>query len=155
MIETTDRGQPGTLERILPGTVLLAVGLLIVAICWTYPMGTLSQMGPGFVPMTIGVLICLFSVAIIAGDLLRADQEPASTMHWRQLGFVSAAILTFAALVDHVGLAPAMFLAAFLSIFADSEARIPGALVYALLSAFAGWLLFNVALDLPIPAFWR
>ncbi|WP_298500186.1 tripartite tricarboxylate transporter TctB family protein [uncultured Maritimibacter sp.] len=155
MTDRTDREPPGMVERIVPGAALLVSGLVMLIICWTYPLGTLSQMGPGYVPMAIGVLICLFSLAVIVGDVMRTDLERTQRIHWRQLVFVSAAILAFGVLVDLVGLVPSMFVATFLSIFADDHARLPGALVFALLAAIGGWLLFIVALDLPISAFWR
>lgn len=155
MTETTDRDQTGRLERFLPGAVLLGVGMVILATSWTYPRGTLSDMGPGYIPTVIGALIGVFSVAILLGDLLRADPERAAPIHWRGLIFVSAAILAFAGLIEPAGLVPSMFVATALSIFADDKARLPGVLVYAALATLAGWLLFLVALDLPIPAFRR
>ena len=155
MTETTDRDKTGRLGRMLPGAVLLGVGLVILATSWTYPRGSLSEMGPGFIPTVIGALIGAFSVAILLGDLLRANPEPAAPLHWRGLIFVSAGILAFAGLIEPAGLVPSMFVATALSMFADDEARLPGVLIYATLATLAGWLLFLVALDLPIPAFWR
>ncbi len=152
---TTDRMQPGILGRILPGAVLLGVGIMILATSWAYPRGRLSEMGPGYIPVVIGALICLFSATIIAADLLRSDPERPEPIHWRELVFISGAILGFAALVEPLGLVPSMFFASALSMFADDHARLPVVLVYATLAALGGWLLFNVALDLPIAAFWR
>jgi hypothetical protein len=61
----------------------------------------------------------------------------------------------FAGLIEPLGLVPSMFLATAISMFADDKARLPAVLIYAVLATLAGWLLFLVALDLPIPAFWR
>jgi hypothetical protein len=76
-------------------------------------------------------------------------------MHWRGLLFVSASILIFAALVDVTGLVPSMFLAVVVSMFADDQVHPMTVLIYACLATLGGWLLFLVALELPIPAFWR
>ena len=57
--------------------------------------------------------------------------------------------------IEPFGLVPSMFAATALSMFADDEAGLPAVLVYAVLAALGGWLLFIVALELPIAAFWR
>ena len=147
--------QPKALSRALSGGVLLAVGLTMLVIGWSYPVGKLTQMGPGYVPRAIAILICLVAAAIIAIDLRSTDTEPRDGMHWRGLAFVSAAMLIFAALVDVAGLVPSMFLAVAVSMFADRQARPLTVLIYTVFATGAGWLLFLVILELPIPAFWR
>ncbi len=149
------QSQPKTLSRALSGGVLLAVGLGMLVISWSYPLGQLTQMGPGYVPRAIAVLICAMAVAIIAIDLRSADIARGEGIHWRGLIFVSAAMLIFAALVDRAGLVPSMFLAVAVSMFADRQAKPLTIVIYTALATFAGWLLFLVILELPIPAFWR
>ncbi len=127
----------------------------MVFFAWGYPTGTLNQMGPGFVPQTIGILLCVMAVAIIIIDIRAPHVARAVSLHWRGLIFVSAAIIIFAILVDVAGLVPSMFLAVAVSMFADDHARPLSVLIYTLIATFLGWLLFLVALELPIPAFWR
>lgn len=154
-MQGTDQDRQSTARRALSGGVLLATGLIMLAIAWDYPVGRLTQMGPGFFPRVIGVLICALAIAIIALDVTTPKLARAGKMHWRGLAFVSASILIFAALVDVAGLVPSMFLAVGVSMFADDKARPLAALTYASLATLGGWLLFLVALELPIPAFWR
>ena len=154
-MQSTETEQPSTARRALSGGVLLAVGLLMLVIAWSYPVGTLTQMGPGFIPRVVGVLICALSVAMIVVDIRAPQIDRDGGTHWRGLIFVSAAITIFAVLVDVAGLVPSMFLAVFVSMFADDQARFPTALIYTCVATLAGWLLFLVALELPIPAFWR
>lgn len=154
-MQDTDQDRPSILRRALSGGVLLLTGLIMLAVAWDYPVGRLTQMGPGFIPRIIGLLICALAVAIIVADVMAARLPRDGMMHWRGLAFISAAILIFAALVDHVGLVPSMFLAVAISMFADDEARPLSVLIYASLATLGGWLLFLVALELPIPAFWR
>ncbi|MGH1416055.1 MAG: tripartite tricarboxylate transporter TctB family protein [Pelagimonas sp.] len=142
-------------QRAVSGVVLLAVGLGMLLVAWGYPVGTLKQMGPGYIPRVIGVLISCLALAILVSDLKAPNDDPPGGMHWRGLIFISAAITLFAFLVDVAGLVPSMFLAAAVSMFADDRARPVPVLIYATLATAVGWVLFLVALELPIPAFWR
>ena len=141
--------------RAVSGGVLLMAGLVMLFFAWNYPTGSLNQMGPGFVPQAVGILLSCLAVAIIIIDLRAPELEQGGAMHWRGLIFVSAAIIIFAVLVDVAGLVPSMFLAVMVSMFADERARPLSVLIYALIATLLGWLLFLVALELPIPAFWR
>ncbi|WP_299938461.1 tripartite tricarboxylate transporter TctB family protein [uncultured Pelagimonas sp.] len=155
MAEFDDQTDQSTVNRLVRGGVLLIAGLVMLFFAWGYPTGTINQMGPGFIPQTVGVLISVLAVAIIVIDLRNPEQEDVGQMHWRGLIFISAAIAIFAILVDVAGLVPSMFLAVAVSICADDDARPIPTLIYASIATLFGWLLFLVALGLPIPAFWR
>ncbi|SDW75113.1 tripartite tricarboxylate transporter TctB family protein [Roseicitreum antarcticum] len=154
-MQGTDQDQPSIARRALSGGVLLLIGVIMLAVAWDYPVGRLTQMGPGFIPRIIGFVICVLAIAIIAMDVTAPTVARVGKTHWRGLIFVSVGILIFAAFVDVVGLVPSMFLAVAVSMFADDDARPLSVVVYASLTTFGGWLLFLVALELPIPAFWR
>lgn len=154
-MQDDDQNQPSLAKRALSGGVLLAVGLIMLALAWDYPVGRVREMGPGFIPRVIGILVCALALAIVIADVTAPRLPKAESLDWRGLSFISAAILIFAALVDRAGLVPAMFLAVTVSMLADRDARLMGVLTYAALATLGGWLLFVVALELPIPAFWR
>lgn len=145
----------GKARRAVSGGVLLAAGLVMLFIAWSYPTGTVNQMGPGFIPQTIGIMLLCLALAIIIIDMQAPETERTGAMHWRGLIFISAAIIIFAVLVDVAGLVPSMFLAVAMSMFADTHARPLSVLIYTVVATFLGWLLFVVGLELPIPAFWR
>lgn len=149
------QAQPTIWYRALSGGILLAVGLGMLVIGWSYPVGQLTQMGPGYVPRGIALLICVIATAIIVIDVGDTAMTRGEGIHWRGLIFVSAAMLIFAGLVDVAGLVPSMFLAVAVSMLADKQAKPLSILVYSILATGAGWLLFLVVLELPIPAFWR
>ena len=155
MRQSTDHNPPSPARRAVSGGVLLAVGVLMLAIGWDYPVGRVTQMGPGFIPRVIGLLICALSLAILAIDLTSTQLARAERLHWRGLIFVTAAIVAFGVLIEPVGLLPSMFMAVAVSMFADDDARPLTVLIYATLATLGGWLLFVVTLELPIPAFWR
>ncbi|MEQ8368380.1 MAG: tripartite tricarboxylate transporter TctB family protein [Roseicyclus sp.] len=154
-MQTQDQARTSIVHRATSGAVLLFIGLGMLAIGWDYPIGRLTQMGPGFIPRAIAVMICVIAVAIIIVDIADAGMDKAGGIQWRGLIFVSAAMLIFAVLVDLAGLVPAMFLAVVVSMLADKAASPATILLYAVLATGAGWLLFLVTLELPIPAFWR
>lgn len=154
-MQSTDQNQPTILRRALSGLVLLGVGLGLLLVAWDYPLGRVSQMGPGFIPLVVGFAICALALAIILADVTSAKAERPAGMHWRGLIFVSAAITLFAVLIEIAGLVPSMFVAVAVSMLADDKARVLNVLVYSCIAALFGWLLFTMALELPIPAFRR
>lgn len=146
---------PGLLHRAFGGGVLLLLGLAILWIARGYPRGRLSDMGPGYVPLCVGVGLCLLALAILVTDLRGPADRPVPRIQWRELGFICAAVLIFAGLIQPAGLVPAMLGAVVAAKLADPSNRLPGIVIYAALAALAGWGLFLGLLDLPIPAFWR
>lgn len=154
-MQGTDTDQPSIAQRAMSGGVLFLIGLVMLVVAWSYPMGQLTRMGPGFIPFAVGFAICVLAAVIVAIDVMDPGLGQAGALHWRGLIFVSAAILLFASLVDTAGLVPSMFLAVAVSMLADDDVRPLNVLVYASLATLGGWLLFLVALELPIPAFWR
>jgi len=154
-MQSTNDIEPSFVQRALSGGILFTAGLVMLVFAWEYPVGNVTQMGPGFFPRIVGFLICGLALAIIAIDVTSKEAEQAGKMHWRGLVFVSVAIMIFAFFVDIAGLVPSMFVAVVVSMFADDQVRPLSVLIYASLATFSGWLLFLVALELPIPAFWR
>lgn len=141
-------------HRMVSACVLLLAGLVMLIFAWSYPTGTLNQMGPGFIPQTIAIMLSCLAVAIIIIDSRAPKLEHVGAMHWRGMIFIAVSIIIFAVLVDIAGLVPSIFLAVAVSMFADSHARPLSVLVYSVIATLFGWLLFLVALELPIQAFW-
>lgn len=154
-MQSVEEIRPSFAKRALSGTVLLVIGLIMLFFAWGYPVGSVQDMGPGYIPRVVGLVICGLALAIIVADTRSPTLERAGQMHWRGLIFVSAAITIFAVFVDILGLIPSIFMAVSVSMFADDKARPLTVLIYSIIATFAGWLLFLVGLELPIPAFWR
>lgn len=134
---------------------MIAIGLAIIAIGWSYPFGSLTQMGPGFLPHYLGVGIVALGVAVTVMDMRSPNGEAPGQIQWRALLLICAAVILFAVLVNWAGLVPAMFLAVSVSMLADPAARPLEILGYSLVMTVLGWLLFIQALGLPLSAFWR
>jgi len=154
-MQTTQHGATGLWARAVGGTVLIAIGLFILIVAWSYPLGTVTQMGPGFIPRCVAIAIILLGVVVLVIDLRSAHFVGVERPQWRGILFITAAVSVFGVLVNGLGLVPAMFLAVAISMFADNQARSPGILLYAAIVTFLGWLLFIPALGLPLSAFGR
>ncbi len=142
-------------RKLASGAILIAIGLAIIVLGWSYPFGTLTQMGPGFLPFYIALGIIALGGAVMAMDLRQPNADDAGPVHWRGLAFICAAIVLFGVLVNWAGLVPAMFLSVSVSMLADPDAKPFGIVAYSAVMTFLGWLLFIQALGLPLSAFWR
>ena len=154
-MQYTDRSEVPIWRRIASGALLAAAGMAMLAISWSYPAGSLTQMGPGYMPHAIAVVLILMGLGIVFSDMCDTaiDQDPA--FHWRAFLFISAAILAFVMLIEPAGLIPAMFCAVAISMLANRSTHPISILIYSAAVTFAGWLIFLVALGLPLSAFGR
>lgn len=146
---------PSLGERVAGGMMLLVLGAAMLGIARNYPMGRMSDMGAGFVPIWVGMALFVMGLVILVTDLRPRPRLPNPGIQWRELAFVSASILAFAALIQPAGLVPSMFVAVALSKFGDRNNSLLSIVIYAVLAALAGWGLFLFVLELSIPAFWR
>lgn len=150
----------GPLSRnIVAGTLFCVIGTIALGVGADYPVGTLLDMGPGYFPrLTAGLLVFAGVVLIVTG--LLAPRHTASRavlagrpeqQAWKPLLAVSAAVLSFALLVERAGFIAAVVALVALSTFAWAGRRrweLPG-LVIAL--TLVAWLVFIEGLRLPFP----
>jgi hypothetical protein len=154
-VQDTERPKIPLWRRLISGAVLVVFGSAMLGISWSYPNGSISQMGPGFMPHATALALIAMGVLIVIADLRDtglADPEPP---HWRALILISASVFIFGMLITRAGLVPAIFIAVVIATLANSRASILGTLAYSAGVTFFGWLLFIVALGLPISAFGR
>lgn len=141
--------------QAVSGGVLVALGLAILVISWGYAVGSLTDMGPGYMPRIISIGLVAIGLGVLVSDLRGTVQTYDEPTHWRALAFISAAVLIFVALIEPAGLIPAMFCAVAASKLANSRAGLVSIVIYSAAVTFAGWLLFIVALGLPLTLFGR
>ncbi|MEJ8476125.1 tripartite tricarboxylate transporter TctB family protein [Roseibium algae] len=142
-------------RRIIGGSVLVVIGLTMIAISWSYPSGSLTQMGPGFMPHLIALALITMGIAVIVSDLRDAGPVREEQVHWRALVFISGAVIIFIVLIEPAGLIPAMFCAVAASMLANKRSGFLSILIYSAAVTLAGWFLFIVALGLPLTLFGR
>jgi hypothetical protein len=135
-------------RNILGGLALLAIGGFFMSGALEMPIGTARRMGPGYFPMLLAAIIMALGLVILVPAFLRRGQlqRPA----WRPFAAVLASIAAFAVTMRPFGLIPAVIVTVLVSAVADRSSRPFAAVILATGLALASWLLFVVALGLPM-----
>lgn len=137
--------------ELLSGLAVIAVGAFFYFGALDYRMGTVVRMGPGFVPHWLGAISMGLGVLVLLTGLRRTGTLP--RIAWRATLAIAASILAFALLLPRVGLVPAVFATAAVSMLGNPEARPPQILVVSAAIALLCWTVFILMLGLPIVAF--
>ncbi|HXU51774.1 MAG TPA: tripartite tricarboxylate transporter TctB family protein [Casimicrobiaceae bacterium] len=138
------------------GAGLVVAGIVYAGFGARYSIGSLSRMGPGFFPVALGAILALSGVAIaIAGWLAAPPAVPVERRkpEWRAWFLISASIVAFVAIAEHVGLVPAAFAIVFISAFADRDNRWRQAMGLALAITAIAVVVFWWALQIQLPLF--
>jgi hypothetical protein len=136
---------------ILAGALIALVGGVFAYGAASLRLGSPHAMGPGYFPMAVAIITILLGLAIMVPALLRAGALP--RLEPRPLIAVGAAILAFGLAIRAFGLVPAILATVALSALGDRTARPIGTIALAVFMALASWLVFSLALGLPMPAF--
>lgn len=134
------------------GGLLVVLGLSAAVYAMAnYPAGALRRMGPGMFPMILGYLLAGLGALIALPALFRGGDLPAPD--WRPLVAILIGITVFAVIVERFGMVPAIIGLTACVVFADGR---PGAfrtLVLACGLAAIAVVVFQLALDIPLPAY--
>lgn len=139
------------LNDAVGGALITACGGIFVYASSSYRLGTATMMGPGYFPMAVGAITIGLGFWIIGSAFLRSGALP--ELRVRPLVAVASAIAAFGVCMAYLGLVPAIIGTVLVSALGDRTAKPFSTLVVALLMALASWLVFRVALGLPLPAF--
>lgn len=135
----------------LAGGILLALlGAYVLYTSFGFGIGTATRMGPGFLPMVLG--ICLIAVAVLIA--LPAIRMPAAVpqIAWRPFLAVITGMFGFYLALEPLGLVPAVWILVGIAAMADRQMTFLPALALMAAVSVAAWLLFIVALGLPMTA---
>lgn len=103
---------------LVAGSLMIGIGLFVLAESITYRIGTARSMGPGYFPLLLGGLLTAFGLGI----LFLSKKDGKSKIDFIGLRgpiAVLGSIAAFAALVESVGLIGAIAAAVLISSFAD------------------------------------
>ena len=138
--------------------ILMALGAAVAVAGWRYRLGTLRNMGAGYAPFALGVAL-IAAGALIA--VLSAATRPMARksqhdgIDVRAWFCILAGIGAFVLLARQLGLVPATFACVFVSALGDRSNSVRHALLLAATLAVVGYMVFNVALGLPLAPFAR
>lgn len=138
-------------KDIVGGSLLAALGVYVLVTSFGFGIGTARRMGAGYYPMLLGVTTILLGVIIVAVGLRERGTKP--RIAWKAFLATIAGLLAFYLLVGRAGLIPAVWGLVGISSLADDDIRPRTTLVLMLVVSLLTWLVFSVALDLPIPGF--
>lgn len=133
------------------GGFVTAVSAAFVVVAYQYKIGTLAHMQAGLFPLILGVTGIVIGAALAVDGLFRGD--PADTFEpvgLRALTCTLMAIGSFALLIRTAGLIPAVFVATAIAALGDSRNRLLAAITIAASASILIWLIFFVALGLPM-----
>lgn len=134
------------------GVVLVGFGLASAVYALShYSLGTITRMGPGMMPVSLGVILAIFGLFIAIPALFRKGQSV--NVNFRPLIVLSLSIISFAVMIETVGLVPAVFFTVVIATFAEDQVPILRAALLGASMAFITWAIFIFGLGLPIAAF--
>lgn len=140
-----------SLKDLLAGLIFIGFGLAFGYASLNYNIGTAVRMGPGYFPLMLaGILIFLGVIITAQAFAAGRDEEPLERVPWLGLTMILGALAFFGLTVRGLGLAPALFVATFMSAFASQKTGVVGALIIAALLVVACMLIFVVGLGLPL-----
>ena len=138
---------------VIAGGVAAAIGVFVVVVAMSYPMGSVMRIGPGTFPLLLGFAMIGLGIAIALVDGRRGEGELPGRLAFRAILTIGAAIVAFALLIKSAGLAPAMVATVFIASFADRRSRPLKALLVAVGMAVLCVLIFDIGLGLQVKAF--
>lgn len=138
----------------------LFLGLLSMATCmmaYRLGLGSGSSPGPGFAAFGIAFLLGLMSVYLCFKGVLQAIRDYGKTeavkkLPWKKPILILVILVGYAVFFKFLGFSASTFLLMMLLVCAVGRQRLRLALVVSSLTVASAYLLFVVALGLPLPA---
>ncbi|MBV1867084.1 MAG: tripartite tricarboxylate transporter TctB family protein [Marinosulfonomonas sp.] len=138
---------------LVAGILVILVGLFVAVESSTYSLGTAMRMGPGYFPLGLGIILIFLGICILLIDARGPDEGEELKVSWRPMIILPVSVLVFAALIQRFGLGPAIFMAVFVSTFADPKIPMKTALIISTVMMVITILIFIVGLDMQTGAF--
>ena len=140
---------------VLTAGLATAFALILLIFGAHLPVGSAVRMGPGFIPRAVGIALLLVATAILLRAFLarpaRSDNAVEPPIHWRGAASISFGVLTFALLIQPIGLlAGATATVFFSSLAQQSDGWSERVILAGSLAAIAG-AVFAYGLGLPLP----
>jgi hypothetical protein len=136
-------------RELAAGLVLIAIGLVFAVASLQLRIGTARSMGAGFFPLIFSSATVVIGLLVAVPALSRGGELVVPP--WRPFLAVTGSIAVFAVLMEPFGLLPAVAAAVCLAAIADRRSTPTGAVFLAAGLAAGCWLLFVVALGMPLP----
>lgn len=144
---------PRDQRGFLAGVLLVVLGVAMLYLVWTYPVGTATRMASGYWPRIVAYLLIAVGLLNCIAAYLSYQRTSVSLPPLRQLFFVPIGILLFGFTIERLGFAIASALLIGISAMASRESRLVETIVLAVgLIVFCS-VLFITLLGLSIRLF--
>jgi hypothetical protein len=141
-------------QDLVAGLMFIAFGLLGLILGKAYPMGTSLRMGPGYLPTVLCWILIVLGV-IVGGKGAILGGLALERWYFRPLLLVCAGLMTFALLIEGVGLPAAVMATVVVGAFGGPEFRLFEVIILAVVLAVAAVAIFVYGLSLPMPLYPR
>lgn len=138
-------------RETIAGLVLTLVGLgAALHALSAYEFGALRRMGPGFFPAVIGLALAAIGLAMAAKGVRSAPPDALPPLAARPLVCTTLSIALFALLIEPAGLLIAAAALTLVVSIGDGRFSLKRAAALSAALTFICWLVFAVALALPV-----
>lgn len=142
------------LKDLLVGAIYILVGAAAFVLSHSYRIGTLFQMGPGFYPALVSVILLGLGVLSVFNGLRQKAPDPITKVGIEPLILIIVGVLSFAFLIERVGLVVAVAALIFFACFRRLLTNpIEVLATYVVLATFSV-LVFIYGFGLPVQPFW-
>lgn len=132
------------------GLTVIGVAAALYALS-NYKLGTFSRMGPGMMPVSLGIILAVFGLSIAIPALSRRGDV--IHLKFRPMIVMSISILSFALMIETLGIVPAVFFTTVIATFSETRVPLGWALVLGAGMTLLTWSIFILGLGLSIPSF--
>lgn len=134
---------------LVGGLIVAAVGALFLAGSFNMRVGSVMSMGPGYFPLACSIIVILLGLWIALSGL--SSTEAIGKPEWAPALSVLGAVAAFGLLLGPFGLIPAVAAGSLISSLGDRTSKPVEAVLLAVGTAVATWLVFRVGLGLQMP----
>lgn len=138
-------------KDIAGGLLISALGSYVLITAFGFGIGTARRMGAGYYPMLLGAAALGLGLALVSIGWRHRATAP--RIAWKPFLATISGLLAFYLIVGRFGLIPAVWGLVGLASIADDETTLRDGLLLMLAISLLTWLIFSVALGLPIPGF--
>jgi putative tricarboxylic transport membrane protein len=115
-------------------------------------LGTLRKPGPGFLPFCVASVVICLGLALFVNSLI-SESQPLPTVAWKKHLVVIISIIGYTFLIGLIGFPFSTFVLMIIlfGMLFEGEHKWLKAALAAAITAFAAWLVFSVACQVPFP----
>ena len=149
---TPSRARSRNQRDFWSGLLFIAIGAGLALGALNYKLGSAAEPGPGYFPLGLGVLLAVLGVVVLGRSRAAgANGGRIGRIAWRPLVIITLAVAMFGFALPRAGLLVAMPLLVVVTSLAGDEFAWREALLTAAFMTVASWLIFVVALSMPLP----